>query len=71
MKRVELTHKGDITVYATNQNGGGVFVRKENDGAYSQIEGNDQTPTFTGKAQFRRYLYRMGVRGREVAAFGW
>lgn len=73
MRRVEiLTPEGRVAVYATNTNDGGIFFRKPHDGVYQQVTGNMQTPHFKDKTQFRRYLRRHhGVRGREVAAFGW
>jgi hypothetical protein len=65
MKKLTLrSNDRTTTTYATNRDGTGVFVLAG--GAYLQIRGNGQTPTFKSAKQFRRYLYRLGVRGRIV-----
>ena len=49
---------GVVMVYATNPTDGGLFVRRESEGAYRQVVGNSQTPYFRSSEQFLAHLRR-------------
>ena len=70
MRRIELS---DGRIFACNQRGRGVFFRRSHEGAYRQLAGTCQTPTFRTPAQFRTYLREHhGVYGaRIVDTAGW
>lgn len=65
MKSVEFT-KGK---YATNNSGEGLFILKG--GAYSQLVGNAQTPTFKTAEQFIAYIRRHGYKPGSVVRINW
>ncbi len=70
MKRITIKMQdGRERVYATNDSGEGAFVRESYEGAYHQITGNAQTPTFKTAKQFRRWLGKLD--GRMIAQTGW
>jgi hypothetical protein len=70
MKRIEIERPdGTVMVYATNDDGGGAFVRRENDGAYHQMAGNSQTPGFKTPKQLLKYVNEPGAK--IVAKYGW
>lgn len=84
MKRIyvlwtdELSGTTTERVLATNPSGSGLFMRDPNDGAYSQLRGNDQTPTFRTPAQLMNYVRReicesgiVSIKMVRGSAVGW
>ena len=65
MKSVEFTNGK----YATNNSGEGLFILKN--GAYSQLRGNAQTPTFKTAEQFIAYVRRHGYKPGSVVYINW
>jgi len=65
MRSVEFT-KGK---YATNNSGEGLFILIG--GAYSQLVGNAQTPTFKTPEQFIAYIRRHGYKPGSVVRVNW
>ena len=70
MKRIKISRPdGTIMVYATTDDGSGAFVRREYEGAYRQMAGTMQTPTFKTPKQLLKYVNEPGAK--IVDQFGW
>jgi hypothetical protein len=65
METMKRMNSGGM-VYATNPSGWGLFVRREHDGAYTQVSANLYFPD---EKSFIRHLKRAGIKpGRLI---GW